>query len=70
MGYAGEQFKARVSQREMIIIAEAFTMQHSRRDRPSGLSDGQQWTNLKVCPYSGASNSGMSDSGVFEGIFE
>ncbi|HZX49304.1 MAG TPA: sialidase family protein [Nitrospirota bacterium] len=27
-------------------------MSRSRRDRPSGLSDGQQWTNLKVCPYS------------------
>ncbi|HZX48077.1 MAG TPA: hypothetical protein VFF47_02535 [Nitrospirota bacterium] len=40
-------------------------MQHRRRDRPSGLSGrqwrqamaagngGRQWTNLKVCPYSG-----------------
>ena len=54
------------SQREMKIIAEAFTMQHRRRDRPSGLSDGQQWTNLKVCPYSGV----LEDrKGVFEGIF-
>ena len=34
-------------------------MQHSRRDRPSGLSVWQ-WTNLKVGPY----------SGVFEGVFE
>ena len=50
----------------MKIIAETFTMQHSRRDRPSGLSDGQQWTNLKVCPYSGV----LEDrQGVFEGIF-
>src|SRR3989304_5428352 len=40
----------------MKIITEAFAMKHSRRDRPSGLSDWQ-WTNLKVCPY----------SGVFEG---
>jgi len=43
----------------MKIITEAFTMQHRRRDRPSGLSDGQG-TNLKVCPY----------SGVVDGIFE
>ena len=31
---------------------------------PAG-NDGRQWTNLKVCPYSG-----VSDSGLFEGIFE
>ena len=42
-------------------------MQNRRRDRPSGLSDGQQGTNPKVCPYSG----GLEDrQGVFEGIFE
>ena len=48
----------RGSQRGMKIIVEAFAMQHRRRDRPSGLSDGQR-TNLKVCTY----------SGLFEGIF-
>ena len=51
---------------EMKIITDAFAIQHSRRDRPSGLSDGQQWTNLKVCPYSGVFE---DRQGVFEGIF-
>ena len=55
------------TQREMKIITEAFAVEHRRRDRPSGLSDGQQWTNLKVCPYSGV----LEDSqGAFEGIFK
>ncbi len=48
----------------MKIITEAFAIQHRRRDRPSGLSDGQR-TNLKVCPYSV-----VLDSGVSEGMFE
>ena len=44
------------SQRE-IIITEAFAMEHRRRDRASGLSDGQQ---------------GVLENrqGAFEGIFE
>jgi len=54
-----EPTSAAGSQMVMKIITEAFTMQHRRRDRPSGLSDGQG-TNLKVCPY----------SGVVDGIFE
>ena len=45
------------------VFSETFAMQHSRRDRPSGLSV-RQGTNLKVCPYNR-----VSDSGVFEGIF-
>ncbi|OHB72691.1 MAG: hypothetical protein A2W23_10485 [Planctomycetes bacterium RBG_16_43_13] len=43
----------------MKIFIEAFAVRHRRRDRPSGLSDGQ-WTNLKVCPYAGCQTAGCS----------